>query len=125
MNVPPNQPDRRRSNHKRLTHHSDDTTTHLLKSSVEAVLKYQGLESTSLLAKIAQIWPRIVGERMSSHALPSKIDGKELIVIVDHPAWATELRLMNSKIVKQLENELETPSINRLKVHVRPSNSLD
>lgn len=83
------------------------------------------MESATLLAKVVEVWPTIVGERMSAHAVPSKIDGSELIVVVDHPAWATELRLMNSRIVSQLENELKSLSINRLKAHVRPSNGLD
>lgn len=99
--------------------------THLLGSSVESMLQFQGLGSAALLARIINLWPSVVGERMNAHATPAKIDGKELIVSVDHPAWATEIRMQSSRIVSQLESELKSPLINRLKVHVLPSNDLD
>lgn len=102
-----------------------EQSTHLLGSSVELMLQFQGLGSSALLARIINLWPSLVGERMNAHARPAKIDGKELIVSVDHPAWATEIRMQNSRIVSELERELKSPLINRLKVHVLPSNDLD
>ncbi len=89
------------------------------------MLQLQGLGSAAVLARIANLWPAVVGERMNAHAMPAKIDGKELIVSVDHPAWATEIKMQESRIISALESELRSPLINRLKVHVLPSNDLD
>ena len=89
------------------------------------MLQLQGLGSAALLARIINLWPAVVGERMNAHAKPAKIDGKELIVSVDHPAWATEIRMQNSRIISELESELKSPLINRLKVHVLPATDLD
>lgn len=102
-----------------------ERTPHLLGSSVESMLQLQGLGAAALLARIINLWPSIVGERMNAHATPAKIDGKELIVSVDHPAWATEIRMQNSRIISELESELKSPLINRLKVHVLPAIDLD
>ncbi|HVB00578.1 MAG TPA: DUF721 domain-containing protein [Acidimicrobiales bacterium] len=119
----PNNP--KRQYRSRRPNQGAEQPTHLLGSSVESMLQFQGLGSAALLARIINLWPSVVGERMNAHATPSKIDGKELIVSVDHPAWATEIRMQSSRIVSQLESELKSPLINRLKVHVLPSNDLD
>ena len=103
----------------------EDVSTHILGSSVEALLRLQGLASTSVLAHVIAVWPQIVGDRMNAHARPQRIDGSELVIVVDQPAWATELRMQNSRIISALEIELNQPVINRLKVHVRGPGDLD
>jgi len=105
--------------------HREDVSTHVLGSSVEALLRLQGLGSTSVLARVIAVWPQIVGDRMNAHARPLRIDGSELVVAVDQPAWATELRMQNSRIISGLEIELNQPVINRLKVYVRGPSDLD
>lgn len=119
----PNNP--RRGPHRRRYGQSTDQSTHLLGSSVESMLQMQGLGSAALLARITGLWPSLVGERMNAHAKPAKVDGDELIVSVDHPAWATEIRMQQSRIISELANGLAGPLINRLKVHVLPSSDLD
>jgi len=119
----PRVPKRRRQ--ARRESNEVEQSTHLLAASVDSMLRNQGLGSAALLARIISIWPLVVGERMSVHATPAKIDGQELIVSVDHPVWATEIRMQNSRIVSQLANELKSTLINRLKVHVLPTNDLD
>ncbi len=117
--------DAKRHHRSRRSEQGAEQPPHLLGSSVESMLQLQGLGSTALLAKIINLWPSVVGERMNAHAKPVKIDGNELIVSVDHPVWATEIRMQNSRIVSRLESELKSPLINRLKVHVLPAADLD
>ena len=105
---------------------AEEAATHLLQASVEAVLNLQGLGSASALAKISGEWTQIVGERMGRHAVPVKIEQDDtLVVAVDHPVWATELRLMNSRVISAISNTFSASPINRLKVYVRPSNDLE
>jgi predicted nucleic acid-binding Zn ribbon protein len=92
---------------------------------VEAMLRSHGLASASVLAKVVSVWSGTVGERIGKHATPTKIEGDELFVAVDHAAWATELKMMSARIVRQLEEVLGDLGIRRLKVYVRASNDLD
>lgn len=113
-----------RSQRRRTINNQPDAITseiplHLLGGSVEAFLKSQGIISVTTVAKIIDLWPRIVGDQVAVHATPSIIFDGELVILVDHPAWATELRLLGAKILFQLENELKAPIVKRLKVHVR------
>jgi hypothetical protein len=104
---------------------SQDETSHPLASSFEALLKNKRFESPSEFVSVINLWSTLVGDRMKAHATPVKIEGNELIVYVDHPAWATELKLMNSKVIARLKSELETTSIIRLKVYVRAATDVD
>jgi predicted nucleic acid-binding Zn ribbon protein len=114
-----------RHHRKRIGDFDNQAATRLLGESVETLLKNHQLGSTNELVEVINLWPSLVGDRMSGHATPIKIEADELIVAVDHPAWATELRLMNSKVTKQLKEKLETTSINRLKVHIQVVSDLD
>ena len=39
-------------------------------------------------------WPEIVGAGMAEHVRPVRLDTDSLVVTVDHPAWATQVRRM-------------------------------
>ncbi len=118
-------PSRWRSRRTRSGQSNDETSLHPLANSFEALLKNKRYESPNEFVSVINLWSNLVGDRMKAHATPVKIDGNELIVYVDHPAWATELKLMNSKVIERLKSELGTTSIIRLKVYVRAATDVD
>ena len=38
-------------------------------------------------------WDEIVGTALAAHLRPVRVDGRALVVTVDHPAWATQARM--------------------------------
>jgi predicted nucleic acid-binding Zn ribbon protein len=94
-------------------------TPHLIGGSVEAYLKSQGLSSTNTMARVLSAWSSVVGEEIAAHASPTAVNADELLVTVDHATWATELRLLSSRILTKLETQLGTPIAARMKVQVR------
>jgi predicted nucleic acid-binding Zn ribbon protein len=43
-------------------------------------------------------WSEIVGEPVAAHVQPVKLDGDRLIVEVDDPAWATQLKFLEDAL---------------------------
>jgi predicted nucleic acid-binding Zn ribbon protein len=93
--------------------------SHVLGESLERLLAIQRLGTTSELVELISKWRELVGERMAAHATPRKIEDGELVVAVDHSAWATELRVGEAQLISRLKIQMPDATINRLKVHVR------
>ena len=48
-------------------------------------------------------WNEIVGDVVAGHVQPVKLDGERLIVEVDDPAWATQLRFLEADLKARLQ----------------------
>ena len=47
-------------------------------------------------------WAEAVGDAVAAHVKPVKLDGTKLIVEVDDPAWATQLRFLETTLKARL-----------------------
>jgi len=63
-------------------------------------------------------WTEAVGEAVAAHVTPLKLDGNTLIVEVDDPAWATQLRFLETAL-KQRLLEVAGAKIDTLEARVR------
>ena len=48
-------------------------------------------------------WEAVVGEGIAAHARPAKIDRGRLLVYVDEPGWATQLRYLEGDVLARLQ----------------------
>jgi predicted nucleic acid-binding Zn ribbon protein len=87
--------------------------------SLDAYLSSQGLSRAKSLATLSVSWEEIVGPDVAKHAQPGALKDGELVVIVDHPAWATQLNFLSERLLTALSDCLGGPVIERIKVHVR------
>jgi predicted nucleic acid-binding Zn ribbon protein len=62
-------------------------------------------------------WDELVGGELVGHLRPQRVDGRVLVVAVEHPAWATRARMESGQILARLR-ELGETSIDRLEVVV-------
>lgn len=49
-------------------------------------------------------WTEAVGDAIAAHVKPLKLDGTKLVVEVDDPAWATQLRFLETTLKERLLN---------------------
>ena len=63
-------------------------------------------------------WTEAVGEAVAAHVTPLKLDGSTLIVEVDDPAWATQLRFLETAL-KQRLLEVAGAKIDTIEARVR------
>ena len=63
-------------------------------------------------------WAEAVGDAVAAHITPVKLDGTKLVVEVDDPAWATQLRFLEAT-VKQRLLEVAGATIDTIEARVR------
>lgn len=47
-------------------------------------------------------WDEAVGDAVARHVQPVRLDGDRLVVEVDDPAWATQLRFLEATLIERL-----------------------
>jgi len=78
-----------------------------------------GAEALTGAAVFAR-WEEIAGPGLGTHARPLRLRDGVLVVAVDAPAWATQLRLLGPSLLARIA-EVTGERPNRLEVTVRPS----
>jgi predicted nucleic acid-binding Zn ribbon protein len=86
--------------------------------SVPRLLERLGSAPTpAVMEAVFARWEELVGPELGAHLRPQRVDGRVLIVAVEHPAWATRARMQSGQIVARLR-ELGETSVDRVEVVV-------
>lgn len=76
----------------------------------------RGSDATTLGGVFGR-WEEAVGASVAAHVQPVKLDGPLLVVSVDDPAWATQLRFLEATLRQRL-SEVAGATIERIEVRV-------
>jgi predicted nucleic acid-binding Zn ribbon protein len=68
-------------------------------------------------------WPEIVGAQMAAHTRPLAVRAGRLLVAVDDPAWAPQVRFLEAQIVARVREVLGDDDVGHVDVRVRPGDS--
>jgi len=90
-----------------------------LDGSLEALSKRMGLEGAVGLGRLFSGWSDIVGDAMAEHVRPLRIDRSALVVTVDHPAWATQVRRLGDTLLDRASEYAGVERPGRLDVRVQ------
>lgn len=90
-----------------------------LGASLDAVSRRLGVKDSKGFGRLFAQWPEIVGEAMASHVQPVRLDRGVLLVVVDHPAWATQVRRLGDQLLQRVAEETGAARPTRLEVRVR------
>ena len=93
-------------------------TSSSLAGALDALLDRLGTESTSAITGVFGEWPKIVGEQVAQHVTPIKLERGRLIVEIDDPSWATQMRFLEPQLVEKL-NAATTSTITAIEVRVK------
>jgi predicted nucleic acid-binding Zn ribbon protein len=97
---------------------SDNDSGSRLAEELDALLQRLGSESTMVVAGVFGNWSELVGDTVAQHASPIKLESGRLLVEVDEPAWATQMRFLESEIIKKLSASTGN-TINGIDVRVK------
>jgi predicted nucleic acid-binding Zn ribbon protein len=78
-----------------------------------------GVPAASLEA-IFSHWEDAVGASVAAHTAPLSLRDGTLVVAVDNPAWATQLRLLHGELIGRLAAVAGAGAVTRFEVRVRP-----
>jgi hypothetical protein len=80
-----------------------------LADALETVARRIGAPPPDVLTAVFAHWAELVGIDIAAHATPRLLRGGVLTVVVDHPAWATQLRFLSATLVDQLGRRTGAP----------------
>ena len=102
-----------------MTSRREDHGPRPVGASLDRVSTELGLGTSVGIGRLFARWDAIVGEAVAAHVKPVRIDAEALVVSVDHPAWATQVRHLGDDLLDRVAEETGTPRPARLEVRVR------
>ena len=73
-----------------------------------------------VLKMVFEAWEDLVGSVMASHSSPARLVDGELVVSVDDPTWATEMKFFSGELIERINAAAEEEAVTSLTVKVRP-----
>lgn len=74
-----------------------------ISSALDAVVKSLRGPSREAVGGLFGRWVEAVGEQVAQHVKPVKLDDGVLVVEVDEPAWATQVKFLTTMIIDRLQ----------------------
>jgi predicted nucleic acid-binding Zn ribbon protein len=96
----------------------DDDDLHPLVDSVDAVVKALRGPSAKAVAGVFARWEEAVGPDVAAHARPVALRDGVLLVEVDEPGWATQLRYLQGRLVERLRAVAGAASLHAIELRV-------
>lgn len=90
---------------------------HVLSDQVERLLAERGWAGEVQVGAVVGRWAHIVGGTVAEHVTPVAFEGSTLTVRADSTAWATQMRLLTSSVVRRIETEVGADIVTEIVVH--------
>jgi predicted nucleic acid-binding Zn ribbon protein len=92
-----------------------------VEESLDRVTRSLGLPGARALNRVFAHWVDAVGEHVAAHATPISLRAGRLVVGVDQPGWATQLRYLEADLLARLEGVAGERIVTAIDVRVRPA----
>ena len=86
--------------------------------SLDRITRRLGGPSAGTATSVFSRWADLVGADIAAHARPVSLRGGVLVLAVDHPAWATQLRYMTSDLLGRIEGVAGKEAVTQIQVRV-------
>ena len=88
--------------------------------SLRQVASRLRLPSAPVLRSVFRDWDELVGSPLASHARPVVLHAGELVIEVDEPGWATQVRYFQDELLRRCAEVAGEGTVVRIRVRVRP-----
>jgi predicted nucleic acid-binding Zn ribbon protein len=85
---------------------------------MDGLVQEYKLEKLFTIEMIRSIWSEIVGDIMSTHSIPDRVNNGILFITVDHSIYANELIMMQDTILSKLHEQFSMVKLNKIKIAV-------
>tara|TARA_Y100000741_G_scaffold3661_1_gene3074 strand:+ start:313 stop:588 length:276 start_codon:yes stop_codon:yes gene_type:complete len=86
-----------------------------LNSAIKNFLQKNGLEKGVNQNKSIELWPEIVGEKISKNTEPQTVESGTLIIKTKNSAWRQELIFKQSEILESINKKLGKNTIKAIR----------
>jgi predicted nucleic acid-binding Zn ribbon protein len=91
-----------------------------LTSALDAVVRSLSPgTSARALGGVFGHWDDIVGAQIAEHVSPAKLEDGRLVVVVDQPGWATQMRYLHDDVLSRIAAVVGTGVVREIEVRVR------
>jgi predicted nucleic acid-binding Zn ribbon protein len=87
-------------------------------ASLDRVTQALGVPRSSTLEAVFARWEELVGPAVAGHARPTALRDRRLVVTVDEPGWATQLRWLEADLLARLAETAGSDAVDSLEVRV-------
>jgi predicted nucleic acid-binding Zn ribbon protein len=89
-----------------------------LQGQLSKLLASLGSDDADSVRGVFGAWNDLVGDAVAAHVQPVKLDKSTLVVEVDDPHWATEMRFLEASLCANISQHTSTP-VTSLEVRVK------
>jgi len=86
--------------------------------SLDRVTRSIGVPLSAVLAPVFSRWEGIVGAEIAAHTRPRSLRDGVLVVVVDQPAWASQLRFLTADLLRRLELAVGPGQVREIQLRV-------
>lgn len=86
--------------------------------SLDATTRRLGSPGVGVLGAIFARWEELVGAEVASHARPYRLRAGVLVVEVDQPAWATQLRFLSGDLLRKVSEVAGPDGVREVQIRV-------
>jgi predicted nucleic acid-binding Zn ribbon protein len=87
--------------------------------ALDRVSRSLGLPSATATARLVQAWPDVVGEAVAAHTTPRWLKDGALVLAVDDPVWAAQLRWLEADLLARVTEVTGPGVVERITFQVR------
>jgi predicted nucleic acid-binding Zn ribbon protein len=87
-----------------------------LSAALDGLLGDQGWRTEAAVGSVFGRWDQLVGADVAAHTRPERFSDGELVVVADSAAWATQVRLLTTAVLRRLNEELGHGTVTRVVV---------
>ena len=99
--------------------HLGSRPTRRLSESLSEIASDLNLDQPDVIAAVMGGWDALVGEAVAAHARPRIVRQGVLVVEVDNPEWATQLRYLEGEVILRIGRKVRPGVVTGLRVVVR------
>ena len=71
-----------------------------------------------LFSRISEAWDDLVGESVAANARPHSLRDRVLLVTVEQPGWATQLRYLEADLLTRLAGAVGPGRVDQIEVRI-------
>jgi predicted nucleic acid-binding Zn ribbon protein len=87
--------------------------------SLDSVARSLGMAPAGAVGSVFGHWAELVGDQVAAHTRPVSLRDGVLVVLVDHPTWATQLRFLEQDLRARMAETIGDGTVTRIDVRVR------
>jgi predicted nucleic acid-binding Zn ribbon protein len=88
--------------------------------ALDRVSRRLGGPPVSVAARIFSHWEELVGPEVAAHARPRSLHRGVLVLVVDHSAWAAQLRFLESDLLARVRSSPGGTAVTEVRIRVSP-----